>query len=250
MHLLWYVALAGAGVVAGFVNTLAGGGSVISVPALLLFGLPADMANASSRVSVLIQSITSSAAFARKGRVDRSAALDVVPLTIVGALAGAYVATLVPNRVFEPLLIGTMILMALAMLLHPEALAPPPGTEPRTVGRRPLMWLALLAAGFYGGLLQAGAGLILLALFAGGLRYDLVRANILKAVVIAGYTLFAVVIFAIHGDISWAPALAFSAGSASGAWIGAHVAITRGQGTIRAIVIVMVLVTCVVVVVR
>ena len=169
---------------------------------------------------------------------------------IVGALAGSFAATLVPNRVFQPLLLGTMIVMALGMLLSPGALAPPPGTEPRRVMGRPLAMLLTLATGFYGGILQAGAGFLILALLGGALRYDLVRANALKAVVMLAYIVVTVAVFAARGKVAWAAAVAMTVGAVVGAWIGAHLAMRRGQGLIRWIVIGMVIVSCVVVFVR
>ncbi len=241
-------AVAGAG--GAFVNVLAGGGSMLMVPALMLAGLPADAANATSRVPIFAQCATGAATFARAGRLERGPALDVAPLTIVGALVGAYVATLVPNRIFEPLLVGTMIVMALALLLRPEALAPPPGTEPRHVMGRPLEMVTTLAAGFYGGVLQAGAGLVFLALLSGMLRYDLVRANALKAVVMLAYITVTVVVFAVEGLIWWDMGLAMTAGAIVGAWVGAKFALGRGQAWVRWIVVVMVVVTCVVVLLR
>jgi uncharacterized membrane protein YfcA len=241
---------AAAGLGGGFVNTLAGGGSMLMVPALMLSGLPADAANATSRVPIFAQCATSATAFARAGKLERAPALDVAPLAIVGALVGAYVATLVPNRIFEPMLVGTMIVMALTMLLQPDTLAPPPGTEPRPVLGRPVAMVTTLAAGFYGGVLQAGAGLVFLALLSGLLRYDLVRANALKAIVMLAYISVTVAVFAIRELIWWDMALAMMVGAVIGAWIGAKFALGRGQAWIRWIVVAMVIATCVWVLVR
>lgn len=241
----WEVAaIAGAGLGGGFVNTLAGGGSMIMVPALMVAGLPADVANGTSRVPILAQCATASTSFAVAGRLERRATLDVAPLTIVGALAGAYVATLVPNRIFEPLLVGTMMVMALTMLLRPSTLAPPAGTEPRRVLGAPGAMALTLVAGFYGGVLQAGAGLVFLALLAGVLRYDVVRANALKAFVMLAYIAVTVVVFAVRGRIAWEAAGAMTAGSIAGAWLGARVALGEGAlRWVRWVVIAMVIAT-------
>jgi len=240
-----------AGLAGGFVNTLAGGGSMLMVPALMIAGVPAAVANGTSRVPIFAQCLTSAATFRRAGRLEKDPTLDVAPLTIVGALAGAYVATLVPNRIFEPLLIGTMVVMALTMLLHPESLAPAEGTEPRKVLGKPLAMLLTLTAGFYGGILQAGAGLILLALFTGFLRYDLIRANALKAIVMLSYIVVTVVVFAVRGMVVWEAAGAMTVGAIAGAWIGAHVALGSGAAAwIRWLVIAMVIATAAWVLVR
>jgi uncharacterized protein len=237
-------AAAGAGLVGGFVNTLAGGGSMIMVPALMLAGLPADVANGTSRVPITAQCLTSAATFARAGRLERGPTLDVAPLAIVGALAGAWLATVIPNRIFEPLLIGTMVAMAAAMLLRPETLAPPEGTPVRRVLGSPWAMPLTLVAGFYGGILQAGAGLVFLALLSGVLRYDLVRANALKAIVMLAYIVVTVAVFAARGRIVWEAAGAMTVGAIGGAWLGARLALGEGAAAwIRWLVLAMILVT-------
>lgn len=234
-------AVAAAGLGGGFVNTLAGGGSMIMVPALMLVGVPADIANGTSRVPITAQCMTSAATFAHAGRLERGPALDVAPLAIAGALLGAYVATLIPNRIFEPLLVGTMMLMALGMLWRPETLAPPEGTPVRHVMGSPGAMLLTLLAGFYGGVLQAGAGIVFLALLSGVLRYDLVRANALKAIVMLSYIVVTVGVFAYRGRIAWEAAGAMTIGAVLGAWIGARVALAAGSRWIRWLVIAMVI---------
>jgi len=243
--LLAFVGAALAGLAGGFVNTLAGSGSMIMVPALMVAGVPADLANATSRVPILAQCMTSATAFWRAGRLERGPVLDVSPLLIVGALAGSYVATLMPNRIFEPLLLGTMLVMAVLMVLGRDQFPVDDSVPPRKVlGSAPAMGITLVA-GFYGGLIQAGAGYVLLALLSGLLRYDLVRANALKAVVMLSYIIVSVVVFAARDRVVWGAAGAMTVGSVLGAWIGAHVALGRGQAWIRWIVIVMVLASCV-----
>ncbi len=250
MDLIWLGVAALAGLAGGFVNTLAGGGSMVMVPALMLAGLPASAANATSRVPIFAQCFTSAAAFARAGRLERGPALDVAPLAVLGAIAGAYVATLLPDAIFQPLLVGTMIVMAIGMLVRPDALASTPDGSPRRVMGRPLFMLITLSAGFYGGVLQAGAGLVFLALLSGLLRYDLVRANALKAVVMLAYISVTVVIFALGDLIHWDIALAMTCGAVLGAWFGAKFALGRGQAWIRWIVVAVVISTCVIVLLR
>lgn len=238
------LAMGAAGLGGGFVNTLAGGGSMLMVPALMIAGVPADIANGTSRVPIFAQCATSASTFWHAGKLERGPTLDVAPLTVLGALAGAYVATLVPNRIFEPLLVGTMVVMALTMLLRTETLAPPEGTPPRKVLGSPLGMLLALSAGFYGGILQAGAGLVFLALLSGVLRYDLVRANALKAIVMLCYIVVTVAVFAVQDMIVWDAAAAMGAGCIAGAWIGARVALGKGAATwIRWLVIAMVVAT-------
>ena len=243
MDPLHAAALAGAGLVAGALNTLAGGGSLLLVPALMLLGggMPATEANASSRVAIFAQCLAGATTFARGGVTPVQAAVRVVPPVLVGALLGAWLATELPNRIFEPLLLGTLAVMAIGMLVNPARFAPAPGTEPREV-RGVLAYAGLFAAGVYGGVLQAGAGLVFLGILAGGLRFDLVRANALKALVMLVYIAATVAVFAAAGMVHWEPAAFMSIGSVIGAWGAARMAMSA-----RGVMITKVVVVCAVI---
>jgi uncharacterized membrane protein YfcA len=232
-------ALAGAGLVAGALNTLAGGGSLLLVPALMLLGggMPANEANASSRAAIFAQCLAGAATFARGGVTPVKAAARIVPAVLVGALLGAWLAAEMPNRFFEPLLLGTLGVMAVALLVNPSRFAPPAGTEPREV-RGPVAYAVLFAAGVYGGVLQAGAGLVFLAILAGWLRFDLVKANALKALVMLVYIAATLGVFAAKGMVHWVPAAFMSVGSVVGAWGAARMAMSaRGVLITKAVVV-------------
>lgn len=237
MDLATALLLAAAGLAAGALNTLAGGGSLILVPALMVTGMSATVANGSSRIAILAQCLAGAAAFARGGRLPAAAARRIVPPVMLGAGAGAYFATQISNRVFTPLLLGTLAVMALALAIRPGRLAPPPDAVPRDP-RGPLAIVGLLAAGVYGGLLQAGAGLVFLAILATGLRYDLVRANALKALVMLIYIAVTAAIFIAYDMVEWAPSLALAAGAAVGAWGAARLAMSPRGVLITKLVVV------------
>lgn len=235
--------LVGAGLVAGALNTLAGGGSLLLVPALMLVPMGgahmgATMANATSRVAILAQCIAGVIGFARRGRLPTAPARRIVPPVLLGATVGAVIASRIPDRVFEPLLLGTLGVMALALLVNPSRFVAPPGSEPRAA-TSPLALAGLFAAGLYGGVLQAGAGLVFIAILAGWLRHDLVSANALKALVMMIYIAGTVVVFAGHGQIAWAPALVLAVGSAAGAWLASQLAMSRRGVEVTKLVVVV-----------
>jgi uncharacterized membrane protein YfcA len=131
-----------AGFAAGFINILAGGGGLLSLPALMLLGMPADVANGTMRVSVLAQSLEAVRGFDRHGRLDRDAILPMLLPTIAGTVVGSLVAVWIPVGVLKWVLLSAMIGMALLTLLAPAVVAPAPGTLPsrcvihRWAGRR------------------------------------------------------------------------------------------------------------------
>ena len=106
---LWsYAAILAAGVAAGFINTMAGGGSLLTLPALMLLGMPATDANGTNRLAVVTQSMSGVLAFHREGRLDTKAIVPVAGPTIVGAIAGSWVAAISPDEVLKPVLLAVL----------------------------------------------------------------------------------------------------------------------------------------------
>ncbi len=238
------VLLAGAGYLAGFINTIAGGGSLLTLPAFMMLGLPADIANGTNRVGILLQSLAGTRAFHRAGRL---APADIVPTLVpalTGSLAGALLASYLPVTWLKPALLGTMIAMAVLMIAQPSVVAPPPGTPVYALRDRPMAWLGLCAAGLYGGFIQAGVGFLLIAALAGGLRYDLVRTNALKMAVIAALTAVALGVFIVRDQVWWVPGLIMAAGTAAGAATSVKFAIAVPQNVLKWILFTMVVVSC------
>jgi uncharacterized protein len=233
------------GLAAGFINTLAGAGSLLSVPALMLAGLPADIANATNRISVLATSISGGVGFQQAGRLHTRAVVLITLPTLAGAAAGAFGATRLPEPILKGVLLVTMVVMGLLLALKPRALAPPDGSEPIDVRSRPSSLLWLFIAGAYGGFLQAGVGLILLAILGGALRYDLVRANALKAVITGSFTAVALTIFVLEGKVRWAHGGFLAAGTVVGAQLAVRFAVRRGEAALRKVLLVMVIALCV-----
>lgn len=230
-----------AGLVAGFVNTFAGGGSMLTLPALMLLGLPADVANGTNRLCVVTQTAAGLWSFQREGKLPSEALPSVVVPTLVGATLGAFAAAQwLPREWVKPVLLGTMLAMAVAMLLAPKLLAPDAGSE------RPLNASAavgLFFAGLYGGFVQAGVGFVLLAVLGGMLRYDLVRANALKLAVILVFGVVALGIFVAAGQVEWVAASVLAVATVIGARLGVRFAIDVAPRTLRIVVFVLVVIT-------
>jgi uncharacterized protein len=233
-----------AGFVAGFINTIAGGGSMLTLPALMIMGLPADIANATNRVGVVLQSLAGARQFHARGKLSVP---DIAPTLIpvlIGSLIGALLASYLPREILKPVLLLTMLGMAILMLVKPSTVMPPPGTPVLTVRESPTAWAGLFAAGLYGGFVQAGVGFIIIAALAGGLRYDLVRTNALKMAITGILTVIALVVFVARGQVLWVPGLLMAAGTVVGATLSVRFAIAAPQYVLKWFLFGMVLVTC------
>ena len=233
------------GFFAGIINTLAGGGSNLTLPALMVMGMPAEVANATNRVGVLMQSIVAVFGFKKHGKLDSDDKVPILIPTVIGGLLGAVGAAYAPTEWIKPLLLGTMLLMALVILVKPSMIAPEYGASVNKVSQTPSSWWWLGVAGFYGGFVQAGVGFVLLAALAGSLRYDLVRANALKMLCTLVFTSVALVLFMIEGLIQWLPGLILAFGTMFGAHLAVKMAIKVRPETMKWCLFVMTLVGCI-----
>ncbi|MEX2335606.1 MAG: sulfite exporter TauE/SafE family protein, partial [Pseudohongiella sp.] len=127
----------------------------------------------------------------------------------------------------------------------PGFIAPPPGTPVKSVNDSRVAWWGLFFAGIYGGFVQAGVGFILLAALAGGLRYDLERANALKMVCTLAFTSISLLIFIWFDLVEWVPGLILAVGTMLGSYFSVRFAISVQQNTIKWFLFVMTLVSCV-----
>lgn len=228
------VLLAAVGLVASVINTMAGGGGLLVLPVLIALGLPPSVANGTARLGVLTQNLTSVLRFKNDGLGDAKLVVRLAPAMIVGAFAGAFAATRLPDELLRPLFGAVLLTWAVVLVVRPgRFLAHPP--EPRTPG-----WgsqIAALAIGVYGGFLQAGVGFPLLALLVTALGHEPVRANAIKVALVLAFTLVSLPMFAAAGQVAWKEAIALAAGAAIGGWLGAAWQVRSGAALVRWVVV-------------
>ncbi|WP_159817107.1 sulfite exporter TauE/SafE family protein [Colwellia sp. 20A7] len=226
------------GLMAGVINTLAGGGSNLSLPALMMTGLPADVANATNRVAVLMQSITASRGFYQHDKIDSASIKDSFLPLFIGGLVGAITASYLNVELLKPLLLGTMIVVSLWVVFKSDTKIE--GNDKRkSCYDSKFALLTTFAAGFYGGFIQAGVGFVLIATFVGVLNYDLLRANAMKVVATVIFTSIALLVFIVRDQIAWLPGILLAVGSIVGAQIGVKFAIEVKAKTLKIMVLVM-----------
>ena len=221
------------GFLAGGINTVAGGGSNLTLPVLMVLGLPADIANGTNRVAIALQCIVGLIGYDKHEILDRPKLLPILVPSVIGGLCGAVAAALIPNLYLKPILLVTILLMALVILIRPDVIAPPPGIKNLSPTDSRGAWWGLFAAGVYGGFVQAGVGFILLAALAGGLRYDLLRANALKTACALAFTSVALIVFIAFDQVWWLPGLILACGSMTGAHLAVKVAVRASSESIK-----------------
>ncbi len=238
--LYWQLpALAAVGFVSGFLNILAGGGSLLTLPLLIFLGLPAAVANGTNRIGVLCQNLVAIGSFQRHGVLPMKLALICTAPALLGSYLGALLAVEIDERLFQRLLAGIMIGVLVVILVDPAKRLQ---VKERhfTPLRLTILLVSFFGIGLYGGFVQAGVGfLILPALLIHG--FDLVRSNAVKIFVVLLLTVPALGVFVWHGQIDWLLGAVLATGNASGGWLASRVAVKKGHDWLKRVVSAVVL---------
>ena len=235
------VILAATGLVAGFLNVVAGGGSLLTVPALIFTGLPATVANGTNRIALVAQNAVAVLNFRRKGFHDLGLGLRLSVPAILGAVVGAQIAVSISDQLFRYILSGVMVLVMVVIVVRRGGGARPGPPQQERLPNLPLQYGLFFVVGVYGGFIQAGVGyLILFSLSAvGGL--SLVRTNSIKVIVVGAYMIPSLVVFIVGGKVEWLPGLALTVGNAAGGWLGSAFSVSKGDRWIKLVLLLVVI---------
>lgn len=234
----WYIypLVVGAGFLAGFINTLAGSGSLITLPMLIFAGLPANVANGTNRVAVLLQCVVAVRKFNKENMLDlRRVAYLTVP-AVIGAVIGARIAVDLDELLLRKIIGVLMVIMLAVVIVRPrrwlegrvDALDSRPGWK---------QIVTFFGIGIYGGFIQAGVGIFLLAGLVLSAGYELVRANAFKNFIVLCFTAFALIVFILNDQVNWVLGLVLATGNMLGAWVAARMAVRKGAVFVRYILI-------------
>ncbi len=236
------------GVAVGLLNTVAGGGSFLSLPVLIFVGLPPGIANGTNRIAILAQNVSAVTGFHRHRLIDWSWGWLAALPTCAGTVVGTWLALETPDQLFRRLLAVFMVGFTLWTLFakspapagHAELDGTGEGQRAGSAaalspGRRAALVVGFFAAGVYGGFIQAGVGFLVLALTSlGGL--DLVRGNAVKVFSIFLSMIVSLTGFLLAGRVEWLPGLLLAAGTVVGAAWGVRLSVLKGHGWIRGVV--------------
>lgn len=239
-ELLNYLWLVLAGLVAGFINVAAGGGSLITLPVLIFLGLPTYQANATNRLGIIAQGIFSIAAFRSKGVSAWPYDLYLGITASAGAIIGARISIDIPDDIFNRIIAGIMVMVVLTIIMQKksvEGINYERMTLPYKIGGH----IAFFFIGIYGGFIQAGSGFFIIAALTGINRFSLVKTNSAKMMISLVYTLFAIGVFIFNDAINWTYAIVLSIGTSAGAWFCARWSVDKGDAWIKRILVIMVI---------
>ncbi len=234
---LWQIfVLALVGVAAGWLNVMAGGGSLLTVPVMLFMGMPGPIANGTNRIAILAQNITAVTTFRRRGYSDFKLGLSLAAAASIGAVGGASLGVHLEGEWFDRVLALVMIAVMLLMASGHDKVKPSGGdTQAKNLLAGHLL---MVGAGFWGGFIQIGVGFILMPILHRVMGLDLVRVNMHKVLIVLVYTVVALIVFSSQLELLWWTGLGLAVGNSIGGWLGAHTTISHGETLIRRVLFV------------
>lgn len=220
-HLLEYTSIIAyviTGIVAGIVNTLAGGGSLFTLSLLMFLGMPVGMANGTNRLGILFQNVTGSYTFHKNKLLDVPSSLKYLIPSLIGAIFGAFTVADIDEQTLQYIIGGLMVCMLIPIFkkTNSSTVVFSSGQKPKfTIWRDNIIFFAI---GFYGGFVQAGIGIMILVSVSNLGKMTLIRANAIKMLIIATYTLPVFIVFLLKGQVMWEAAILLAIGQVIGTW--------------------------------
>ncbi len=237
-----FLLLTAGGAIGGFLNVLAGGGSALTIPLLIFMGYDATVANGSNRIAIQVEALMAVATFRHNRQSDFPLSTKLALMTLPGGILGAFYAVKIDDALFTKILGVVMILIVLSLLV-PKAKIAAHAEAHRWRGW--LAWPVMFAVGFYGGFVQAGVGFVIMATLLHLFRMQLTDVNMHKVFIVMVFTVPAVIVFIVTGNVDWFAATALSLGMAAGTWVAVKASIRSGEKIIRATLAVALLVIAV-----
>jgi len=231
--------LFGVGTITGFINVMAGGGSTLTLPILIFLGLDSSIANGTNRVGLLSQNISGILSFNKQNVSQIKLSLKMSLFTLPGAIIGAFYATKIDDVLFQKILGIVMIGIVITMMIpHSKEFV-----EEKITGSVPwIIYPVMFALGFYGGFIQVGIGFLLMISLHNVLRMSLLYVNLHKVFIVMIYTIPALLVFIITGNVNWFYGLSLAGGTGLGAWWSAKVAVKKGEKVIKGFLIVAIII--------
>ncbi len=230
----------GAGFAAGFINTVAGGGSLISLPILIFLGLPPAVANASNRVAIFSQNIFGVLGFKSKGVSAFPFSLWLGLSALIGAVIGAKIAVDIPEELFNKLLAVIMIIVVVFIVKKSIRKENGELLERMNAKHQFVSIVLFFFVGIWGGFIQAGVGFLIIMVLTSVNRFSLVKTNSAKVLVVLVYTSAALVVFILEGTINWWYGGLLAIGNSGGAWVASRWSVEKGDKWVMLILVIAV----------
>ncbi|WP_372776679.1 sulfite exporter TauE/SafE family protein [Mangrovibacterium sp.] len=227
--------LALAGIFAGFINVVAGGGSLLTLPLMIFFGLPPAIANGSNRIAIIAQNIFAVSNFKRKGVFVYPFSLYVGLSAVAGSIIGAFLAVDLDDKVFNRILALIMVAVAAVILLKQKPIIEE--LEQKIVKNQGIGIVAFFFLGIYGGFIHAGIGFLIILVLTRINHFSLLKSNSIKVFVALLFSISSLIVFILNDAINWKVGLSLAVGTSIGGILGSHFSMKKGDKWIKRILI-------------
>lgn len=227
------------GGLAGVINVMAGGGSSIVLPVLIFLGIDPTVANGTNRVAILFQNFFATLSFRKEGVADVKTGVKLAVFTLPGVLVGGFAAVRIGDELFEKILAVILIFVCASFFLNVDSFRNLLGGRNES-RQKWVLYPALVLIGFYGGFIQVGVGLFIMAALYHLMGTSLAKVNAHKVIVVLFYTIPVILIFFLSGNINWFIGICLAAGNSVGGWLGATFSVRGGEKYVRVALVVAV----------
>lgn len=228
-----------AGAFTGMANTIAGGGSLISLPVMIFLGLPPTIANGTNRIALMAQNIFAIAGFKSKGVSAYPYSLYLGLSALVGAVIGAKISVELDDELFQKIIAIIMVVVVLVTIFNPAK----KGVNFERMDKKHV-WIGIISfffIGIYGGFIQVGIGFIIIAALTHINHFSLVKTNSAKVFIVFIYMISALAVFIYEDKINWSYGLIMAIGNSLGGWFASRWSAVKGDIWIKRAMIVMVI---------
>ena len=224
------------GVIAGFINTVAGGGSLLTLPILIFMGLPSNIANGTNRIAIFMQNIFSISGYKSRGVSDFKYSSWLSVSALIGSIIGAKVAININEDMFNKILSVVIIIVVLTIIYNKKPFNI--NSENISIEKKIISVIMFFFIGIYGGFIHAGVGFLILSILSNYNGIQLSKANSIKVFVVFVYTFFALIVFIMENKINWILGINLGIGNSVGGWIASRWSYNKPDKIIKIFIII------------
>ena len=224
------------GVIAGFINTVAGGGSLLTLPILIFMGLPSNIANGTNRIAIFMQNIFSISGYKSRGVSDFKYSSWLSVSALIGSIIGAKIAININEVMFNKILSVVIIIVVLTIIYNKKSFNI--NSENISIEKKIISVIMFFFIGIYGGFIHAGVGFLILSILSNYNGIQLSKANSIKVFVVFVYTFFALIVFIMENKINWILGINLGIGNSIGGWIASRWSYNKPDKIIKIFIII------------
>ena len=242
LNIPWeYPLLIVVGIIVGFINTMAGGGSLITLPILIFLGLPSAVANGTNRIALMMTAFSANMGFKSKGISTFPFSAYTGTCALMGSIIGAHIAIDINDAAFNKILSIIMILVILIIIFKPRIVSN--DLSVRLTGKHlRLSCVVFFFIGLYGGFVNAGIGFVIMLFLHFYNRMNLVRVNATKVVIVLVYTIGAFLTFVFNDLVNYSYGICLAIGTVFGGWNASRFAVKKGEKVIKLFLVISVVI--------